>query len=182
MTRHLLHCEDYKEHMRKLAGYDGNPASSPGMNLIDDLMGWSSARDRQVMSRDRLKERILRIIIAGNLSFSLAENPEFIDLLNDAYPDCPIPTRKTVVDYLHAKATLTKAELRELLAKLDSRVSLALDIWVTRTGLAFLGTTSPGTSLLGDFHCNVKVNPDVADPSTSRYNADMCRSHNPLYR
>jgi hypothetical protein len=144
MTRHLVHCPQYKAHLRKQAGYDCNPMSRPGMNLIDDLMGWSSARDREVMSRDRLKECILRIIIAGNLAFSFAENPEFVDLLNDAYPNCPTPTRKTVVDFLHSKAALTKAELRDLLARLDSRVSLAMDIWVTRTGLAFLGAISPG--------------------------------------
>jgi hypothetical protein len=69
-----------------------------------------------------------------------------------------------VVDYLHAKATLTKAELRELLSKLNSKISLALDVWVTRSGLAFLGTTSPAASFVGDFHCNVKVEPHAADP------------------
>ena len=163
MTRHLLHCIIYKEELRRQAGYEGN-ATSQGMTLIDNLMGWSSARDRQVMNRDRLKERVLRIIIAGNLSFSFAENPEFVDLLNDAYPDMPAPTHKTVVDFLHAKATLTKAELRELLSKLESKVSLALDVWTTRSGLAFLGTTSPWASFVGDFYCNVKVKPDAANP------------------
>jgi len=164
MTRHLMHCSQYKAHLRREAGYDGNATSHQGMEMIDDLMGWSSACDSQVMSHDRLKEKVLRIIISGNLSFSFAENPEFVDLLNDAFPDCPAPTRKTVVDYLRSKATLTKAELAELLAKPDSHVSLALDIWVTRTGLAFLGVTSPEASFVGDFHCNVKVNPEVADP------------------
>ena len=140
MTRHLLHCAAYKVQTEKSAGYDG--ISRPGMSMIDDLMGWNSARDRQVMGRDRLKEKVLRVVISGNLPFSFCENLEFIDLLNDAYPDCPTPTRKTLVDYLHSKATLTKVELKALLAKLDSKVSLALDIWVTRTGLAFLGIIS----------------------------------------
>lgn len=141
MSRHLDHCRLYKSYIRKQAGYD---ESSPnqGMDMIDNLMGWNSARDREVMSRDRLKERVLRIIISGNLPFSFAENGEFVDLLNDAYPDCPAPTRKTVVEYLHSKSTLTKVELRDLLSKLDSKVSLALDVWVTRTNLAFLGTSS----------------------------------------
>ena len=95
-----------------------------------------------IANRDRLKERVLRIIISGNLPFNFAENGEFIDLLNDPYPDCPAPTRKTVVDYLYSKSTLTKLELRDLLGKLDSKVSLALDVWVTCTNLAFLGTSS----------------------------------------
>ena len=94
------------------------------------------------MSWDRLKERVLRIIISDNLPFSFAENGEFINLLNDAYPECPAPMCKTVVDYLHSKSTLTKIELRDLLGKLDSKVSLALDVWITRMNLTFLGTSS----------------------------------------
>ena len=141
MAHHLDHCGLYKLYVRKQAGYDG---SSPNhhMDMIDNLMGWNSARDREVMSRDCLKERVLRVIISGNLPFSFAENGEFINLLNDAYPECPAPTRKTIVDYLHSKSTLTKVELKDLLSKMDSKVSLALDVWVTRTNLAFLGTSS----------------------------------------
>jgi hypothetical protein len=127
MARHLDHCRLYKAYVRKQAGYD---ESSPnhGMDLIDNLMGWNSACDCEVMSRDCLKERVLCIIISGNLPFSFAENGEFVDLLNDAFPDCPVPTRKTVVKYLHSKSTLTKVELRDILRKLDSKVSLALDV------------------------------------------------------
>ena len=44
-------------------------------------MGWDNVRRREVMMTDRLKEKVLHIIIDGNLSFSHADNPEFVELL-----------------------------------------------------------------------------------------------------
>ena len=130
-------------------------------DLIYNLMGWNDPRHREVMTTDRMKEKILRIIIDGNLAFSLAENPEFVDLLKDAYPDCPPPTRKTIVEYLKSKATLTKLELKEVFSQLDSKVSLALDAWTTRTNLAFLGMYVP---LLRSRHMYVTGNQIVEPP------------------
>jgi hypothetical protein len=80
------------------------------------------------MNSERLKEVVLRIIIAGNLPFSFAELPEFISLLHDAYPDCTPANRKTMTAYLKAKAVLTKLELKEKLGRNQSKVSLALDV------------------------------------------------------
>ncbi len=135
MVRHLHHCSLYKVYRRRTDDLN----TGDGVQMIDSLIGWSAAQERKAMTPNQLKEKVLRIIIVGNLSFSHAENPEFVELLNDAYPDCPAPTRKTIVDYLHSKATVTKGELRAQLATLDSKVSLALDAWTTRTNLAFLG-------------------------------------------
>src|SRR5436190_11794115 len=102
-------------------------------------MGYNNVLRCEVMMMDRLKEKVLRIIIYINLPFSHADNPEFVELLKDAYPDCSPPSRKAIVEYLKSKATLTKLELKELLSQLDSKVSLALDAWTTRNNLAFLG-------------------------------------------
>ena len=109
-------------------------------DLFDNFFDIPNPRKRPVMTCDRVKEKVLRIIIAGNLPFSIAEPGEFVDLLNDAYPDCPPPTRKAIMDHLKAKAMLTKLKLKESLAKNDSKISLALDVWTTRTNLSFLGT------------------------------------------
>jgi hypothetical protein len=109
--------------------------------MIADFFGWPNPHEHQIMTKDRLKEKVLRIIIAGNLPFSFAEQPEFQELLRDAYPDClPLPNRKTMTEYLKSKATVTKLDLKDRLAKNTSKVSLALDVWTTRTNLAFLGT------------------------------------------
>jgi|SRR5437667_10128666 len=139
MQKHLAACVKYRQHLQNQAG-----EHSPRVDLFDSLFNSSSPRDRPVMTRDRVKEKVLRIIIAGNLPFSFAENGELVDLLKDAYPDCPPPSRKAIVDYLKSKATLTRLEMKEKLAQLDSKVSIALDIWTTRTNLAFLGNSPFG--------------------------------------
>jgi hypothetical protein len=141
MTRHLKTCAKYKKHILKMAG---EITVDPANDLFENFFNSVSPRDRPVTTRDRIKEKVLRIIISGNLSFSFAENADFVDLLKDAYPDSDPPTRKAVVDYLKAKATLTRHELIEELAALDSRISLAMDIWTTRKGYSFLGMSSPG--------------------------------------
>ena len=141
MTRHLKTCAKYSKHIKKMAG---EVTVDPAVDLFEDFFNSVTPRDRPVTTRDRIKEKVLRIIISGNLSFSFAENADFIDLLKDAYPDCTPPNRKAVVDYLKAKATLTRHELQGELAQLDSKVSTALDIWTTRTGYAFLGMSSHG--------------------------------------
>ena len=43
-----------------------------------------------LMTSDRLCDQVLHIVIAGNLSFSQAENPELVALLKNAYPACNI--------------------------------------------------------------------------------------------
>jgi hypothetical protein len=109
--------------------------------MMADFFGWPHPNEHQVITKDRLKEKVLRIIVAGNLPFSFAEQPEFQQLLTDAYPDCnPLPNRKTMTEYLKSKATATKLDLKDRLVKNTSKVSLALDVWTTRTNLAFLGT------------------------------------------
>jgi hypothetical protein len=137
--KHLKTCSEYKRKLRNAAGED-----SPSVDLFEDFFNSVAPRDRPVTTRDRVKEKVLRIIISGNLSFSFAENDEFVDLLKDAYPDCTPPNRRAIVEYLKSKATLTRHELKAKLGELDSKVSIALDIWTTRTNLAFLGMSSPG--------------------------------------
>lgn len=41
-----------------------------------------------------------------------------------------------------------------------------MDVWVTRTGLSFLGTSVPDVLFMGYFHCNVKVSLRDADHSS----------------
>jgi len=135
--KHLRTCTTYRRKLHLEAG-----EHSPNFDILDSLFNSSAARDGPVATRDLIKERVLRIIIAGNLPFSFAENDEFVDLLKDAYPDCPPPNRRAIVEYLKAKATLTRHKLKTMLGELDSKVSIALDIWTTRTNLAFFGMSS----------------------------------------
>ena len=91
-------------------------------------MEWDSINQREVMNSERLKEAVLRIIIAGNLSFSFAELPEFQALLHNAYSNCTPASRKTMMKYLKAKSVLTKLKLKDKLTKNEFKVSLALNV------------------------------------------------------
>jgi len=99
------------------------------------------------MTNDFLCEKVLRIIIAGNLPFYHAENTELVEHLKDAYPDCTPPSRKAVMDLLKTKAARARRELVEKLSQVDSKVSLAMDCWTTRNNIGFLGM----------FQCNGKL-------------------------
>jgi len=136
MGRHLLTCHKYQ--LSTKGSWDVNNTDPP----LDHFFTPSDPRSNPVMTDDRVKDKILRIIISGNLPFSFVENAEFIDLLKDAYPKLSNPTRKSLVNYLNSKATYTKEELKLRASKSNSKASLAMDIWTTRTHLAFLGMHS----------------------------------------
>lgn len=132
MKKHLSNCFKYKKYVLDETG--DNP------DMIHNFFEANNPRRRSVMTNDDLKEKVLRIIIAGNLSFSHAENPEFVETLKDAYPDCILPSRKTIVELLKTKAEMAKQDLVTKLSHADCKVSLAVDCWTTRNNVAFLGT------------------------------------------
>ena len=65
-----------------------------------ELLNSKESNSNQVMNRDRLKERVLRIIVSGNLPLSFADNTELRALLHDAYLDYLLSNRKSVHEYL----------------------------------------------------------------------------------
>ena len=105
-----------------------------------------------VMISDKLYEQVLRIILAGNLSFSQVENPELVALLRNAYPDANIPNRGSVVNKLNEQTAMAKEKLKDQLGTVESKISLAMDVWSTRTNYSFLGI----------FPCNVILEVGIA--------------------
>jgi hypothetical protein len=96
---------------------------------------------RPIMTTSRLQEQVLRIVIAGNLSFYFAENEEFKVLLKDAYPDCSPPTRKGLVDLLVVKADEARAAIADIVQQLDSKIHLAIDCWTSRMNIGYMSMT-----------------------------------------
>jgi hypothetical protein len=90
MMKHLKGCTPYQKSSRSR---NDEGISSDGQTLLE-LLNPDAFNKNQVMSCDRLKEAVLRIIISGNLPFSFADNAELQSLLKDAYPDSPPPNRK----------------------------------------------------------------------------------------
>ena len=106
-----------------------------------------------MMTRDCVKEKVLRIIIVDNLPFSFMENGELIELLKDVYLDCPPPSRKAIVDYLKSKATLTRLEMKEKLAQLDFPKLVSHWIFGLLIAISHSWVISP---LAGDCFCDRK--------------------------
>ena len=128
MTKHLKGCKPYGKSTR------GNQATTS--TTISELL--NGLEFVQVMSQNRLKERVLRIIVSGNLPFSFADNVELRALLKDAYLDCPLLNRKVVRDYLKSWADEAVSMVKAKLAANESKVSLVLDAWTSRSNLSFL--------------------------------------------
>jgi hypothetical protein len=141
MHKHLASCHKYKRtqhevaRQRRLAEGSSN---SPALDLLDSLF----EPQRGPMTNERLTEQVLRIIIAGNLSFSQAENPKLVNLLHDAFPTCKPPSRHAIADRLRTSTFNSKEKLREQLAQLESKVSLCVDAWRSRGNVEFLGMFS----------------------------------------
>jgi hypothetical protein len=99
------------------------------------------------MTSEKLCEQVLRIIISGNHSFCLAENTALVALLRHAYPDIKQPNQRSVATKLKEHAIQAKDHLKAELQKVDSKISLALDAWSTRSGpQSFLGTYVPSST------------------------------------
>jgi len=137
MAKHLKGCFKYQAYMRDQRDPDPQSRVDSFSNFFND-----GHRPRPIMTTELLCEKVLRVIIAGNLAFAQVENTELVDLLKDAYPDCTSPSRRAVADLLHRTAAEAKRNICNKLMDLDSKVSLALDVWTTRHNLAFLGTFS----------------------------------------
>jgi len=131
MRKHLKGCFPYRQLFRNMDN-----------QTLQDLFG-SSQKQKQIMNRDRLKETVLWVIVSGNLPFSFADNLEFQTLLREAYPSCQPPNRKSARDYLQSVVDRTTEDLKAKLATNDSKISLVLDAWTTRSSLSFLGNLSP---------------------------------------
>jgi hypothetical protein len=77
-----------------------------------------------MMTSEKLCKRLLRVAIAGNLSFQVATNPEMIELLSEAWPDLDMPNHKGLKTYLMKLAVHGESNLKERLLLNKSKISI----------------------------------------------------------
>ena len=165
LNKHLEHCSKYKAWRRANPSNDCEDErvnhAAPRNTLNDYLTSLSDILPtRGAMTSTKLCEQVLRIIVAGNLSFSFTENPEFIALLRHAYLDCDIPNRRSVAKTLKKAARNERVALREELTNNDSKVSVTLDAWTSNNNIAFLG--------MYYIFCHGKILQSIGDQHSSR--------------
>jgi len=132
MRRHLEKCSPYTRYVRQHAEHT--------LDRLHACAGWNRPGDYSPMTSERLREMLLRILVSTKLPFVFVKNEEFRKMLHEAFPNCQIPRRQTMLDLLSASALHAASELCQELAANESKVSLAIDVWTTRNNLAFLGT------------------------------------------
>lgn len=135
--KHLKGCIPYQKSGRPS---NNEPTSSSNHQSVIELLNSKESDSNQVMSRDRLKERVLRIIVSGNLPLSFADNIELRALLKDTYPDYSPHNWKSAHEYLQSRSDATVADIKAKLVANEFKVNLVLDAWTTRSNLSFLGT------------------------------------------
>jgi hypothetical protein len=96
-----------------------------------------------VMTSEKLCERLLRVAIAGNISFRAATNPELIELLSEAWPQVEMPNRWALKRCLMKEAERGKNDLKSRLLLNRSRISIACDGWKSSNNINFMGTFLP---------------------------------------
>jgi len=138
MKSHLERCGKYKAGEHERIRSDPDSSEPPYSDFFRDVRS-SDNPTRGIMTADKLCEQMLRVITEGNLPFSQVENVELVALLKHAYPDLNPPNRRAVATRLKDNVVKEKEKLKAQFAKLDSKVSLALDAWTTRNNVAFLG-------------------------------------------
>jgi hypothetical protein len=95
------------------------------------------------LTTDSIREAVLKFFVTDNIPFNQANNPHFQQLIHWMMSSSGVPSvttisRRTIRTDLTRHAQAAKADLRSILAKVDSRISLALDCWTSRNGFAFL--------------------------------------------
>ena len=98
----------------------------------------------KTITKDLVEEQVLKFFISGNIPFNQADNQHFRTLVSwiDVKAASPKISRSTLRRRLTRHAQKSVSELHEILVSNTSKISLALDIWSTRTGYAFMGKAS----------------------------------------
>ena len=112
---------------------------------ISDFFPSSSTSMSQTppkITKDMLEEQVLKVFISGNLPFNLADNKHFqvlMSYISINNKPARSPGRTTLRTKLSQYSNLAVENLKNILSKNDSRVSLALDCWSSRSNYGFLG-------------------------------------------
>ena len=110
---------------------------------LDRFVGTSRNEGNGKPTQERITELVLKFFISGNIAFAQAGNKylnELIQLiaLESGFAICP--SHKVIRQKLYEYGEFSRDELHERLSRNDSKVSLALDCWSSRSNFGFMGT------------------------------------------
>jgi hypothetical protein len=128
VTRHIQH---YCAKAKRLQG------------PLDRFTKRSDGADANKTTQSTIEELVLKFFISGNIAFAQAENTYLRDIIKliplDSGSRSSCPTGKVLRVRLREHGEVSINELQELLDRNDSKVSLALDCWSSRSNYGFIG-------------------------------------------
>ena len=126
MPRHLEECSAYKKQ---------KPLTQKSLSDF-------SGPNRKKLEEDLLTKTV-NFFISGNIAFNQADNPHFHDMIRTAA--ALRPTKLLTINRKNTRQKLTdlalngKEDLLQCLMENKSKISLALDCWISKNNYAFLG-------------------------------------------
>jgi hypothetical protein len=130
LNRHLSNCSLYLR----------SKSATSGTTLYFNV-GKKRSRNSELTSAN-VHDQVLKFFISGNIPFQQVKNPQFKELLSFIKIDCHdyiTQSRKSLRTNLTSWCELAKQDLTSILCHNDSKVSLALDCWTSRTKDPYLG-------------------------------------------
>ena len=129
LSRHIKSCSQYKRYVRQ-----GSQTST--------ISNYFNIKSAERVTKPVIEGQILKFFISANIPFRQADNEHFRRLISlihiNNQPVYP-PSRKVLRARLSNEAEAAKADLKVILIANQSKISLALDCWSTRTHFSFIG-------------------------------------------
>jgi hypothetical protein len=129
-------CPQYKIHNRRV-----NSTSTVGG--LHNFFSPSNESKPEPITQGQIDELLLKYHISGNIPFRQVENKylkELVSLIEINKGQAKAPGRTTLRARLSKYSKMSVDKLKEILQANTSRISLALDMWSSRSNHGFLGT------------------------------------------
>jgi len=113
--------------------------SSPGIHGFFA----SASMPSRVVTQERVEELLLKFLISGNIPLRQVENQylrELVLMITINGRPCKTPGRKAIRSQLTKYSNMAVNKLKDAIKANKSRISLALDMWSSRSNHAFMGT------------------------------------------
>ena len=138
LNRHLDDCVAYQRLLKT------GVKSSMGSGALSNYFSTAS-QHRILVTKEWIERQVLKFFISANIPFRQADNEYFQELISKIQVNggaASSPSRKVIRARLSKEAEAAKADLKAVISKNSSKISLALDMWSTRNKFGFLGILS----------------------------------------
>lgn len=134
----------YRRHERDEKTAAEKRTSTAG-NSIDVLFGGpqnSEFKKSDIgITVSELNQLLLQTTVACNWPFDQFDHKQFRRLVHRGFPGHTCPRRKAMKQLLIRNAEEARQEIKDRFAKLNARISLALDCWTSPNRWEFMGTS-----------------------------------------